>query len=87
MELLRIIGGRRLEGAVPTSGSKNATLPVMAAALLTDEPVDLVNVPEIEDIETMAAMLRHLGVEVERPARVSGACTRGPPPGRPSPTP
>jgi UDP-N-acetylglucosamine 1-carboxyvinyltransferase len=68
MELLRITGGRRLEGAVPTSGSKNATLPVMAAALLTDQPVDLVNVPDIEDIETMAKMLRHLGVAVERPA-------------------
>jgi UDP-N-acetylglucosamine 1-carboxyvinyltransferase len=40
----------------------------MAAALLTDEPVDLVNVPDIEDIETMARMLRHLGVAVERPA-------------------
>ncbi len=68
MELLRIAGGRPLEGTVPTSGSKNATLPVMAAALLTDQPVDLVNVPDIEDIETMGVMLRHLGVEVERPA-------------------
>lgn len=68
MDLLRITGGRRLHGAVPTSGSKNATLPVMAAALLTDEPVDIVNVPDIEDIETMAEMLRHLGVDVERPA-------------------
>jgi UDP-N-acetylglucosamine 1-carboxyvinyltransferase len=68
MELLRITGGRRLEGAVPISGSKNATLPVMAAALLTDQPVELVNVPDIEDIGTMARMLRHLGVAVERPA-------------------
>jgi UDP-N-acetylglucosamine 1-carboxyvinyltransferase len=68
MELLRITGGRRLQGAVPISGSKNATLPVMAAALLTDQPVDLVNVPDIEDIEMMARMLRHLGVAVERPA-------------------
>jgi UDP-N-acetylglucosamine 1-carboxyvinyltransferase len=68
MQLLRIVVGRPLEGSVPTSGSKNATLPVMAAALLTDEPVHLINVPEIEDIGTMAAMLRHLGVEVERPA-------------------
>jgi UDP-N-acetylglucosamine 1-carboxyvinyltransferase len=68
MDLLRITGGRPLQGTVHISGSKNATLPVMAAALLTDQPVDLVNVPDIEDIETMAAMLRHLGVEVERPA-------------------
>src|SRR3981081_2680034 len=68
MDLLRITGGQPLEGTVHLSGSKNAPLPVMAAALLTDEAVDLVNVPDIEDIETMAAMLRHLGVEVERPA-------------------
>jgi UDP-N-acetylglucosamine 1-carboxyvinyltransferase len=66
MELLRITGGARLEGRVAISGSKNATLPIMAAALLTDQPVELVNVPEIEDIDTMAEMLRHLGVEVEQ---------------------
>ncbi len=64
MELLRIAGGVRLEGRVAISGSKNATLPIMAAALLTDQPVELVNVPDIEDIEAMAEMLRHLGVEV-----------------------
>src|ERR1700704_3560825 len=68
MDLLSITGGRPLQGTVHISGSKNATLPVMAAALLTDQPVDLVNVPDIEDIETMAAMLRHPGVEVEGPA-------------------
>jgi UDP-N-acetylglucosamine 1-carboxyvinyltransferase len=66
MELLRITGGVRLDGKVAISGSKNATLPIMAAALLTDQPVELVNVPDIEDIETMAEMLRHLGVEVVR---------------------
>lgn len=66
MELLRITGGARLSGRVAISGSKNATLPIMAAALLTDQPVELVNVPDIEDIETMAEMLRHLGVDVVR---------------------
>ncbi|MGI8848025.1 MAG: UDP-N-acetylglucosamine 1-carboxyvinyltransferase [Candidatus Dormibacteria bacterium] len=65
MDLLRIQGGERLEGRVAISGSKNATLPVMAAALLTDEPVELVNIPDIEDIDAMAEMLRHLGAEVE----------------------
>ncbi len=48
------------------SGSKNAALPVMAAALLTDQPLELENVPDIEDIEAMASMLRHLGVTVDR---------------------
>ena len=66
MELLRIRGGRRLAGRVPISGSKNATLPVMAAALLTDQPVTLLNVPNIEDISTMGRMLQHIGAEVER---------------------
>jgi UDP-N-acetylglucosamine 1-carboxyvinyltransferase len=66
MDLLRISGPRPLQGAVSISGSKNAALPVMAAALLTDQPLELRNVPDIEDIEAMAAMLRHLGVEVDR---------------------
>ena len=65
MEVLRITGGERLAGRVPISGSKNAALPAMAAALLTAEPVELLNVPAIEDIDTMAEMLRHVGVEVE----------------------
>lgn len=66
MELLRIEGGRRLEGRVPISGSKNATLPVMAASLLTDQALELRNVPDIEDIESMARMLEHVGVQVDR---------------------
>ena len=66
MDLLRITGSRPLQGTVSISGSKNAALPVMAAALLTDQPVELHNVPDIEDIEAMAAMLSHLGVHVDR---------------------
>ena len=66
MDVLRIMGGGPLSGEVAISGSKNAALPVMAAALLTDEPLELGNVPEIEDIGTMVAMLRHLGVAAER---------------------
>ena len=66
MEIMRIRGGVPLRGSVAISGSKNAALPVMAAAMLTDEPVELVNVPEIEDIEAMAEMLSHVGVSVER---------------------
>jgi UDP-N-acetylglucosamine 1-carboxyvinyltransferase len=65
MELLRIHGDQRLEGTVAISGSKNATLPVMAAALLTDQPVEITNVPDIEDIESMASMVGHVGVRVE----------------------
>jgi UDP-N-acetylglucosamine 1-carboxyvinyltransferase len=61
---LRITGGRRLEGEVRASGSKNATLPMMAAAILTDEPVLLAGVPELSDVALMARVLRELGVEV-----------------------
>jgi UDP-N-acetylglucosamine 1-carboxyvinyltransferase len=66
VDLLRIGGGAPLTGEVKISGSKNAALPVMAAALLTDQPVELSNVPDIEDIGAMAAMIRHLGVDVEQ---------------------
>jgi UDP-N-acetylglucosamine 1-carboxyvinyltransferase len=66
MNVLRITGPQRLEGTVAASGSKNAALPAMAACLLTDQPVELRNVPRIEDIDTMAAMLRDLGVGVDR---------------------
>ncbi len=66
MDLLRISGPRPLHGTVSISGSKNAALPVMAASLLTDQELELRNVPDIEDIEAMAAMLEHLGVVVDR---------------------
>lgn len=66
MDLLRIAGPRPLHGTVSISGSKNAALPVMAAALLTDQPLELRNVPDIEDIDAMASMLRHVGVQVDR---------------------
>jgi UDP-N-acetylglucosamine 1-carboxyvinyltransferase len=68
-DLLRITGTGPLHGEVAISGSKNAALPVMAASLLTDHAIELVNVPDIEDIEVMAEMLRHLGVEVGRSSR------------------
>ena len=66
MDLLRIEGGTALSGTVDVSGSKNAALPAMAACLLTSEPLELRNVPDIEDIETLAAILEHLGVTVDR---------------------
>jgi UDP-N-acetylglucosamine 1-carboxyvinyltransferase len=69
MDLLRISGGVPLAGEVSISGSKNAALPVMAAALLTDQPVELENLPDIEDIAAMAAMIRHLGVQVDQLSR------------------
>lgn len=62
---IRTLGGKPLQGRVRISGAKNATLPIMAAALLTDEPCVLENVPMLNDIVVMAELLRHLGAEVE----------------------
>ncbi|RMF71936.1 MAG: UDP-N-acetylglucosamine 1-carboxyvinyltransferase [Alphaproteobacteria bacterium] len=64
MDRLEIIGGHRLEGRVAIAGAKNAALPLMAAALLTDEPVQLTNVPALADIRSMAGLLKAVGVEI-----------------------
>jgi UDP-N-acetylglucosamine 1-carboxyvinyltransferase len=66
MDRLRITGGRTLEGEARISGAKNAALPIMCAALLTDEPLALSNVPHLMDISTMARLLAQMGVQVER---------------------
>ena len=64
-ETIRVVGGQTLHGSVRVSGAKNATLPIMAAALLTDEPCVIDNVPILADIYVMAELLRHLGASVE----------------------
>ncbi len=66
MDRIRIRGGRPLEGRIPISGAKNAALPLMAAALLSDGPLTLTNVPDLADIETMGALLAQHGLTVER---------------------
>ncbi len=66
MDQLLIRGGRPLAGEVEIAGAKNAALPELCAALLTDEPVLLRNVPHLQDVSTMLKLLRHMGVEVQR---------------------
>ena len=66
MDKLIIRGGRRLAGEVAISGAKNAALPELCAALLTDEPVTLTNVPRLQDVGTALKLLRNLGVVAER---------------------
>ena len=66
MESFVIDGGQPLSGRVRAAGNKNAALPIIAACLLTEEPVTLTNVPTILDVETMLELVEHLGVEVER---------------------
>ena len=65
MDQLRIRGGRRLAGEIVISGAKNAALPEMCAALLTAERVELQNVPSLNDVTTMARLLKTLGVGLE----------------------
>ena len=62
---LVIEGGFRLSGSVRAAGNKNAALPILAASLLTDQPVTLENVPRINDVDTMLALLRHTGAEAD----------------------
>jgi UDP-N-acetylglucosamine 1-carboxyvinyltransferase len=66
MDRLLIRGGRHLNGTVEVSGAKNAALPGLCAALLTDEPVRLRNVPQLQDVSTTLQLLRHMGVRAER---------------------
>ena len=80
MDRIRIRGGVKLNGTVPISGAKNATLPLMAAALLADGPLTLTNAPDLADIATMGALLMQHGLSVvhDRQARtltLSGAAT------------
>jgi UDP-N-acetylglucosamine 1-carboxyvinyltransferase len=65
MDRIKIIGGHRLQGQIPVSGAKNAALPLMAAALLTDQPLWLENLPRLGDIATMAGLLEQLGAKIE----------------------
>ena len=66
MDKLIVEGGTRLSGSVNISGSKNASLPILAAALLTDEPVRISRVPDVSDTNYMLQILSQLGCSVER---------------------
>src|ERR1700750_7652 len=65
MDKFVIRGGNPLLGTIQVSGAKNAALPAMAAALLTDEPVVLENIPQVRDIETTRKLLAAMGAEGE----------------------
>jgi UDP-N-acetylglucosamine 1-carboxyvinyltransferase len=67
VDKLRIQGGRPLEGEVRVSGAKNAALPIMCAALLSEQPLRLTNVPYLMDVRTMAKLLRQMGVTADPP--------------------
>src|SRR5512146_1024462 len=80
MDKFVVRGGNPLLGTVKVSGAKNAALPAMAAALLTEEPVILENIPQVRDIETERRLLSAMGAEVElgygRAPHRTTICTR-----------
>src|SRR5438093_614968 len=61
----RVIGGRPLSGTIRPAGNKNAALPILAATLLADGPCRIDNVPRIRDVETLLALLQHVGATVQ----------------------
>ena len=66
MDQIRVRGGQPLHGTIPISGAKNAALPLMAASLLSGEPIKLTNVPDLADIASMTSLLRQHGVRIDR---------------------
>ncbi len=66
MDKFRVQGPCRLQGEVTISGAKNAALPILFAALLAEEPVEIQNVPKLKDIDTTMKLLTQLGAKVER---------------------
>lgn len=71
-----IEGGHRIEGTIRPIGNKNAALPMLSACLLTDDPITLHNVPQIEDVATMLKLLQELGVAVEQNGSSVHLCAR-----------
>ena len=65
MKKLVIQGGKKLYGTINISGSKNASLPILAASLLIDEVVTLKNIPNVKDILTMIILLENIGKKIE----------------------
>ena len=64
MQKLEVFGAKKLKGQIKISGSKNASLPILAASLLSSKKVYLKNLPRVKDIETMVSLLQSLGSKI-----------------------
>ena len=64
MQKLEVFGAKKLKGQVRISGSKNASLPILAATLLSNRKVNLKNIPKVQDIKTMISLLKSLGSKI-----------------------
>jgi UDP-N-acetylglucosamine 1-carboxyvinyltransferase len=65
MQKLEIKGGRKISGTILISGSKNATLPILASTILTNKKITIKNIPIVKDVETMAKLLNTIGATVK----------------------
>ncbi len=69
MQKLEVLGGKKLRGQVDISGSKNASLPILAATILSEEKICLTNLPRVKDIETMVNLLKSIGSNIKRDSK------------------
>ena len=65
MQKLEVLGANKLKGQIKISGSKNASLPILASTLISNKKIILKNIPKVRDIETMLTLLKSLGSEVK----------------------
>ena len=65
MQKLIVKGKKNLSGVVKISGSKNATLPILAASILSDKKVEINNIPLVKDVITMSGLLKHIGSDIK----------------------
>ena len=65
MQKLEVFGANKLKGQIKISGSKNASLPILAASILSNKKIILKNIPKVKDIETMINLLKSLGSKVK----------------------
>jgi len=65
MQKLEIKGGRKISGTIVISGSKNATLPILASTILTNKKIVITNVPIVRDVETMIDLLSTIGSTIK----------------------
>src|SRR5512141_2596900 len=72
MDRIRVVGGRPLNGTIPISGAKNATLPLMIASLLTDQTPILDSVPRLADVDLLQRILSNHGVDMMVPGKRPG---------------
>ena len=65
MQKLEVLGGKKLKGLIQISGSKNSSLPILAATILSEKKIHLTNLPNVKDIDTMINLLKSIGSKIK----------------------